>query len=335
VAVYFTDDAVYEWTPAPAPFKGKAEIRAFFEDVFKGFPDFGTTEGRVFATTNIVVVEHSTTGTHRGLWQGIPPTGKSAPMPHLDVYDYAGNKIKHATTYADAGGVMIQLGVLPAPAMPVLVPSFKPPEAQPTGLASVAAAVEAVSRWNTHDLVHYAKMVRSDATFFIAPFGVPLDRNGWLAASELYFLGFSDVRLDITRKVDLGEGWVLAEGVAHGTHDGLFLGVPATGAAASVKAGLLFRIDAEGRLQLMNDYYDNLTLLAQITAPEWPIEGTWMAAIPTPLGNMIVKCTYVAQDIAKTRFTPIIEQINQVPVLIDLYPGMEYVKFAGGQVAKD
>ena len=162
---YFTDDAVFEWTPAPAPFTGKAEIRAFFESVFTGFPDFGTTEGRVFAAGQVVVVEHSTTGTQRGVWQGIPPTGNSAPMPHVDVYDYEGNRIKHAITYADAGGVMMQLGVMPVPAAPKLIPSFAPPSPEPTGLRPLDAVVEAIARWNTHDLVRYAKMVRSDATF--------------------------------------------------------------------------------------------------------------------------------------------------------------------------
>lgn len=269
---FFTDDGVFEWTPAPAPFTGKAEIRAFFEGVFAGFPDFATTDGRVFVAGPVVVVEHSTTGHQRGEWQGIPPTGNSAPMPHIDVYDFEGNKIKRATTYADAGGVMMQLGVMPVPATPKLIPSFTPPAPELTGLTPIRAAVEAVARWNTHDLVHYAKMVSSDATFFIAPFGASMDRSGWLAASELYFQGFSNVRLDVTRELDLGDGWVLVEGVARGTHDGPFFGVPPSGVAASVKAGLLIHINTAGQLDVMNDYYDNLSLMAQIMpkCPERP-----------------------------------------------------------------
>ena len=267
---YWTDDCVYDFVPLPTPFRGKAVARTFFEGLLAGIPDFTATASHVWAAGNIVVVECVARGTQTGEWMGIPPTGKSIQMPHIDLYEFEGTKIKRGATYGDMASLMMQLGVMPPSQLPELVPSFIVPDPEPTGLSPVAAAVEAINRWNSHDLTRYAKMIRSDATFFIAPFGAPMDRNGWLAASELYFKAMSDVHVYITRTTDLGNGWVLVEDVAHGTHDGPFFGVPPTGVPTSVRQVLLFHMDTDGRLQSMNAYFDNLTVLNQMmpTAPQ-------------------------------------------------------------------
>lgn len=265
---YWTDDCVYDFVPVSAPLEGKEAIRGFFESLLAGIPDFATTEGTAWASGNIVVVEHVASGTQTGEWMGIPATGKSVQMPHIDLYEFEGTKIKWAATYGDMATVMMQLGVMSTAEMPDLVPSFTVPDPEPTGLSPVEAVVEAISRWNSHDLTNYAKMIRSDATFFIAPFGVPMDRDGWLAASELYYAAFSDVHLYITRKTDLGDGWVLVEDVCYGTNDEPFLGVSASGLSTFVRQAILFQIDAEGRLQTMNAYFDNMTVLNQIAPSE-------------------------------------------------------------------
>ena len=226
---YWADDSIFDFVPLSAPLNGKEEIRAFFEVTFEGFPDFGTTEGRVLATGNTVVVEHSTKGTHQGVWNGIPATGNASAMPHIDIYDFEGDKVKRITTYSDMGGVMIQLGVVPAPEMPELVPSFTLPDAEPTGLTPLAAEAEAVARWNSRDLADYAKMFHPDAEFFLAPLGAPMDKNAFIAMHELYLQAFSDRRAEVTRTVDLGDGWVVSEVVFLGTHTGPYFGVPATG----------------------------------------------------------------------------------------------------------
>ena len=222
---YFTDDPVFEFVPSSGIFKGKAEIRAFFEATFVGFPDFGTTEGRVIAAGNMVVSEHSTTGTHQGVWNGIPPTGRSAPMPHLDILEFEGDKIKRFTTYADMTGLLIQLGVIPVPEMPPLVPTYALPEPEPTGLSPWDADVQLNLRWNTHDLPDYAKRYRSDALIFAAPLGSTVGRNEWIALAELIFQGFSG-QSHIIRRVDMGGGLILTEFQNRATHNGPYMGIP-------------------------------------------------------------------------------------------------------------
>jgi len=77
-----------------------------------------------------------------------------------------------------------------------------------------------------------------------------------------------------------------------------------------------------------------MTLMTQITTAEWPLDGIWITAVPTPLGNIVMTTLYTAQDAAKTRFGGTLEGINNLPVLSELYPNSDKDTFAGGQVVK-
>ena len=262
---YWADDEVYDYVPLPESFVGKEAVRSFFEALFVGFPDFGTTEGLVLATNNTVVVEHSTTGTHKGEWMGIPPTGNPASAPHIDVYEFEGDKIKRTATYLDAASVMIQLGVLPAPEMPELVPSFILPDPEPTGLSPVEAAKEAQTRWNAHDLAKYAKMLHLEDDIFFASVGIPMNRDAYMAMQELFFLAFPDVQVNPIRFIDLGEGWVLCECTWTGTHNGPYFGIPPRGVSVTLRGVILYRYDEQGLERAIHVYFDNLTLMQQLT----------------------------------------------------------------------
>lgn len=251
---YWVDDCVYDYVRQPPPGEGKEAIRAGFEAIFASFPDFHTDEGRVFATGNIVVVEHNTVATY--LDTGIEVIG-----PHLDIYEFEGDKIRKATTYSDAAGQMIQLGVMPAPDMPALVPSIVVPDPEPTGLSHIEANTELVARWNSHDAASVAKMDHADARIFAGPLGTHLDRAAMMAMNELYFTSFPDVELEVVRTIDLGDGWVLTELVSRATHESPFIGVPAAGYPIELRVVWLTRYDSDGLVTEMSFYYDNMTLL--------------------------------------------------------------------------
>jgi hypothetical protein len=63
-------------------------------------------------------------------------------------------------------------------------------------------------------------------------------------------------------------------------------------------------------------------------------DAVWVACVPTPLGNVILRCVYTAQNAGKTRFGGVLEYINGLPLFGQLYPDEEQTKFAGGQVGK-
>ena len=90
----------------------------------------------------------------------------------------------------------------------------------------------------------------------------------------MYYQIFTDARIDVVREVDLGDGWILTEEISSGVHDGPFFGVPATGRKVSVRAVLLSHYNADGLLTKMSYYFDNMTLVAQMTANAFADHGS-------------------------------------------------------------
>jgi hypothetical protein len=73
----------------------------------------------------------------------------------------------------------------------------------------------------------------------------------------------------------MGEGWVVAELLFVGTHDGTYLGgVPATGRSAAIRAAGVLRVNAEGLITNFSLYFDNVGLLTQLTAPSFTDFGS-------------------------------------------------------------
>jgi len=334
---YLTDDAVFDYVPLPTPLTGKEEIRAFFEEVFEGFPDFSTTEGRVLAASNIVVVEHNMIGTLLGEWQGIPPTGNTGQTPHIDIYDFEGDKIKRMTTYVDVAGLMVQLGVMPAPEPLELVPSFTLPDAEPTGLTPLEAFQELLARWNAQDLPGFAKMVHPDAEIFDTGLGVPVNRDAYVAAQEMNFQGFSDMRGEIVRVIDMGDGWISREVVFTGTHDGPFMGIPATGRTFTMRGAGLLRFDADGLVTNFSLYYDMLGMMQKLTAPEWPLAGTWIGWVPAmepTTEPAIVQETFTPLDPAGDRLAYRQQFINADPTFLSIFPEADNQSHLIGEAVK-
>ena len=265
-ASYFLDEAVYDYVPLPPPMEGKEAIAAFFRGVFQGFPDFHVEQRRKLVAGNNLVTECTVTGTHQGEWMGIPATGKGIQSIHMCIYDFEGDEIKRHTTYDDAASQMMQLGVMPAAELDpaLLVPSFTLAEAEPSGLSPLEANTEGISRWNTHDLSVYAKVVHPDAEILIAPLGLTLSREAYIASQELYFLGFPNLLMEAVRTIEMGDGWVLNEVMWKGTHTGLYFDILATGRPIEIRGGLLSRYDADGLITNLNIYFDNLSVLAQL-----------------------------------------------------------------------
>ena len=263
---FWTDDIIYDYVAAPPPAEGKEEVAAFFGAIFQGFPDIHIEQRRKLISGNIMVTECTVTGTHSGEWMGIPATGNGIQSIHMDVLEFEGDELVRLTTYDDSVSFLVQVGLMPAAKLDpaLLVPSFTVPEAEPSGLSTLEANAETMSRWNTHDLSFFAKVVHPDAEFMVGPLGVTMDRNAFIALQELYFLGFPDLRVETVRSIDMGDGWVLTEVVYRGTHTGLYFDILATGRPVEIRAALLARFNADGLETNLNVYFDNLSVLAQL-----------------------------------------------------------------------
>ncbi|MFC1794382.1 ester cyclase, partial [Planctomycetota bacterium] len=263
---YCTENFAFDDVSQPPPMN-KEETKAAFElSFFPAFPDFHATPSSVLVSGNILADQKTFTATHQGEYKGIPPTGKSIQIPVLDIFEFEGDKLKKVTVYMDAASMMIQLGLMPAPELDpaLLVPSFPLPDAEPTGLTPLEAALENDALYDAHDVVNYAKRIHPDAELLLAPLGVPLNRSAFIAVLELYFLGFPDLNQDILRTIDMGDGWVAAEVVYKGTNNGPYFGIPATRRYSEVRGAWIARIDADGLMTNLSVYFDNITTLANL-----------------------------------------------------------------------
>ena len=266
MALYFTDDIVYDFVAQPPVLNGKEEVAALFEGVFEGAPDFHSTQNRILVSGNVMVTEAIATGTHLGVISGIPATDNNLQLAPLHIWEFEGDKVKRATEYLDMASMLMQMGLMPAPDLDpaMLVPSFPLPDAEPTGLSPLEAAAEFTSRWNTGDLSGMAKMIHPDANILIAPLGIPLSRNAYVAVGEMMFQGFSEMPMEVVRAIDMGDGWVVTELLIKGTNDGPYMGMPATRRSIALRGASLQRYNADGLITDLSSYYDNLTMLAQL-----------------------------------------------------------------------
>jgi steroid delta-isomerase-like uncharacterized protein len=274
---YVTDDFVYD-PAAMQLLDDKEGLRVFMQGVFQASPDVHSVMQQVLASGNIVVGEGMWGGTFQNEWLGIPATGNSFQWPFIDIVEFEGDKIKRLNQYYDMATWMMQVGLMLPSELPPLEPSFELPDPEPTGLGPVEAAVEIFDRLNAFDMSLYAKMVHADGEFFFAPLGTSVDRRGLTGAVELFILGFPDLHQELVRTVDMGDGWVLVEYVATGTHDGPYFGIPATGMPVQIRVGELVRFNDDGLMTNFSLYYDTLTLLMQLGLVEPPtsiLPTTW------------------------------------------------------------
>jgi steroid delta-isomerase-like uncharacterized protein len=92
-------DETHEWlTPA-------------FNEFTAGIPDIHLTIDDLIAEGDKVVVRWTLTGTHRGMWDGIPATGNAVRWNATDIFTVANGKITSLVRAADNLAWLKQLGV--------------------------------------------------------------------------------------------------------------------------------------------------------------------------------------------------------------------------------
>ena len=79
------------------------------------FPDGKTTTDDLIAEGDKVVERFTLVGTHKGEFMGIPATGKPIKVTGMSIFRIANGKIVEHWGENDAMGLLMQLGVLPAP----------------------------------------------------------------------------------------------------------------------------------------------------------------------------------------------------------------------------
>lgn len=98
-----------------AEIQGPANTKQYVAMLRRAFPDLHFTIEDQLVDGDKVVTRWTARGTHRGEFQGIPPTGKQGRMTGIDIDRFAGGKVVECWTNADELGLLQQLGAMPAP----------------------------------------------------------------------------------------------------------------------------------------------------------------------------------------------------------------------------
>lgn len=112
---FYAEDAEVEVRGA-MPRGGKAEIVAFFDELWAAIPDFTFQILDFVSEGEIAVVRWRATGTFAGpgTLQGLEPNGAKLLLEGADVVRMRGGKVIRNDAYTDSGALARQLGALPA-----------------------------------------------------------------------------------------------------------------------------------------------------------------------------------------------------------------------------
>jgi predicted ester cyclase len=112
--LFAPDFVEHEELPPGIP-PGREAVKQLPTIFGSAFPDFKVTIDDVIAEGDKVVVRSTWSGTHKGEFMGIAPTGKSVSFEVFDAIRIAGGKVVEHWGQMDNLRMMQQLGVIPAP----------------------------------------------------------------------------------------------------------------------------------------------------------------------------------------------------------------------------
>jgi steroid delta-isomerase-like uncharacterized protein len=113
-AALFADDYVNHQTSAAAPtpppgVSAKQATVAFFAARLKGVPDLSVAIEASLANGDMAAASFVYTGTHRGPYFGVAPTGKTLRFTSCDIFRIRDGKIAEHWGMGDIAGILAQL----------------------------------------------------------------------------------------------------------------------------------------------------------------------------------------------------------------------------------
>jgi steroid delta-isomerase-like uncharacterized protein len=106
-------DAVIR-TPLPIDATGAELLKQVWAMLFRVYPDIHLTVEDVIAEGDKVVARNTVTGTHRGEFMGVGPTGKSVTYSEIFIFRFADGRVVETWGVVDVYAQMKQIGVIPA-----------------------------------------------------------------------------------------------------------------------------------------------------------------------------------------------------------------------------
>ena len=104
-----------EQNPLPGQGPGRAGLADVLAGMFAAFPDLRWTLHDTIAEADRVMAFSTWTGTHRGEFMGIPATGRRVTVEAWTLDRYRDARLTESRIIMDIAGMLVQLGVMPAP----------------------------------------------------------------------------------------------------------------------------------------------------------------------------------------------------------------------------
>lgn len=102
----------YEIVPTGDVYDGEDEVRAYFAETRRAFPDQRNELIALHHADEAVIVEAMLFGTHLGSFRGLPPTGRQFEMRFLAMFLFEGDDdLVCERVYFDSATILRQLGI--------------------------------------------------------------------------------------------------------------------------------------------------------------------------------------------------------------------------------
>jgi len=92
--------------------RGPQDLKQFENAFFKGFPDWIETIEDIIAEGDKVWVRFTGTGTHKGEWRGLAPTGKKITFSGVQIWRLVDGKVVSKISIVDLSDALKQLGAI-------------------------------------------------------------------------------------------------------------------------------------------------------------------------------------------------------------------------------
>jgi steroid delta-isomerase-like uncharacterized protein len=108
-------EAIFHVPGRPEPMRGPAGYIAIIRMMRAGFPDIQWSLEEMVAEGDKVAARFVMRGTHRGVFFGVPASGKTINVQALNIYRFSAGQIVEETGQPDMLALLQQIGAVPPP----------------------------------------------------------------------------------------------------------------------------------------------------------------------------------------------------------------------------
>ncbi|HZB12940.1 MAG TPA: ester cyclase [Chryseolinea sp.] len=109
---FVTPDFTIHFADPDEQIRGIDGVKQFYTALRRAFPDIHFTIDSQIAESDKVVTRWTARGTHKGVFRGIPPTGRKFTFSSIDIDRVVDGKVVECWPSMDELGLLRQLGVV-------------------------------------------------------------------------------------------------------------------------------------------------------------------------------------------------------------------------------